>query len=163
MVSAISFTEPPGYQNRTNVETAINRLVSSDFLCWFATRFFASKAVALLGIPPDTQERLTAEDWEEVHRVLESMLPLGARLPSIGVDQSRDFPTDMPVNTISVPTLVIHAQDDTLVPYANGEHTTQAIDEASFVSIPYGGHFLAGHSSEVRAQIGEFLQAADRR
>jgi 2-hydroxy-6-oxonona-2,4-dienedioate hydrolase len=158
MVSAVSYAEPPGEQSRAALETAINRLVSSDFVYWLAVKFAAPQVAALLGVPPATQERLSAADWAEVEEVLTSLQPMSARLPGIAVDQSRDFPPEMPLYTINAPTLVLHAQDDVLVPFANGEHTAQAIEGAQLVPVAYGGHFLSGHGAEVRAGVEAFLR-----
>ena len=158
MISAVSYAEPPGEESRAALESSINRLVSSDFFFWLAIKFATPKVAALLGIPPATQERLTPEDWRDVDEVFAGLLPMSARLPGIAVDQSRDFPRSMPLGDIEAPTLVVHAQDDVLVPFSNGEHTTQSIDAAELVPIAYGGHFLAGHGAEVRAGVEEFLQ-----
>lgn len=158
IVSAVSYAEPPGEQSRSALEASINRLVGSDFVFWLAVKFATPRVAALLGIPPATQERLSAADWTEVEEVLTSLQPMSARLPGIAVDQSRDFPPDMPLHTIAVPTLAVHAQDDVLVPFSNAEHTVQSIDGAQLVPIEYGGHFLAGHAAEARSETEEFLR-----
>jgi pimeloyl-ACP methyl ester carboxylesterase len=48
------------------------------------------------------------------------------------------------VKTIEVKTLVIHGEDDTLVPIAHGEYTAQIIKGATFVPIEDMGHNLKG-------------------
>jgi 2-hydroxy-6-oxonona-2,4-dienedioate hydrolase len=157
MISAVSYAEPPGEQSREALESAINRLVSSDFVYWLAVKFATPKVAGLLGIPPETQAQLTPEDWRDVDEVFAGLMPMSDRLAGIAVDQSRDFPREMPLHNIQAPTLVLHAQDDVLVPFSNGEHTAQAIDRAELVPIAYGGHFLAGHGAEVRAGVEAFL------
>lgn len=160
MLSAISFTEPPGDEARSSLETAINRLVSSDFLFWFATNFATGRVAALLGVPPAAQERLDPAGWASVEQVLDALLPMSARLPGIAVDQSRHLPPEAPLQSITAPTLAVHAQDDALVPFANGEHTAGSINGAELVPIAYGGHFLAGHGPEVQAEVRAFLLEA---
>ncbi len=46
------------------------------------------------------------------------------------------------VRTIAVPTLVLHGEDDALLPPAHGEHTAELIDGAGFVVYPGMGHDL---------------------
>lgn len=162
MLSAISYTEPPEDQARTNVESAINRLVSSDLVFWLAAKFARPQVVALLGVPSATQERFTEADWEDIDAILNSMLPLRPRLPGIAVDQSRHFAADTPLDRITVPTLVMHAQDDALVPFDRAEHTAQSIAGAELIPDEYGGHFLAGHGAEVCASVEEFLARVRR-
>lgn len=48
-------------------------------------------------------------------------------------------PEDYPLENIKVPTLIIHAINDPVVPFANGEHTAQKIPNAKFLRINDGG------------------------
>lgn len=157
MLSAISYTEPPSDAGRAGLESAINRLVASDLGFWLAVRFAEPQVAALLGVPKPAQERLTETGWGQVDAVLHAILPLQGRLPGIALDQSRHLPLDAPIGNITAPTLVVHAQDDVLVPYANAEHTAESIDGAQLVPVEYGGHFLADHDAEVQDSVAAFL------
>jgi 2-hydroxy-6-oxonona-2,4-dienedioate hydrolase len=159
MMSAISYTEPPSDEGRAGLESAINRLVASDFGFWLAVRFAEPQVAALLGVPKPAQERLSETGWAQVDAVLDAILPLQERLPGIALDQSRHLPLETPLGTITAPTLVVHAQDDVLVPYANAEHTAQEIAGAQLVPVEYGGHFLADHGAEVQESVAAFLSA----
>jgi pimeloyl-ACP methyl ester carboxylesterase len=46
------------------------------------------------------------------------------------------------LRALAVPTVVIHGEDDPLVPFANGEQTAEAIPGAELVGIPGMGHDL---------------------
>ena len=44
------------------------------------------------------------------------------------------------VQSISVPTLVLHGEDDTLLPPPHGEHTHELIEGSKYVVYPGMGH-----------------------
>jgi pimeloyl-ACP methyl ester carboxylesterase len=67
------------------------------------------------------------------------------------------MPKDFPLGLIKAPTLVIHAGDDSLIDYSNGQHTAARITGAEFMTLGDGGHFLLGHYDEIRARIMIFL------
>jgi pimeloyl-ACP methyl ester carboxylesterase len=61
---------------------------------------------------------------------------------------------------IAVPTLVIHAQDDTLSPYQDSRAMAQRIPGARFVTVHRGGHTLTHLDLDARRAGEEFLHAA---
>jgi pimeloyl-ACP methyl ester carboxylesterase len=66
------------------------------------------------------------------------------------------------VQTISVPTLVLHGADDTLLPPAHGEHTHQMIEGSRYVVIEDMGHNLPEPVvPQVVAEMVVHFQAAD--
>jgi len=62
------------------------------------------------------------------------------------------------LETISIPTLVVHAKDDQINPFSFGEYTAEHIPGAQFLPLDTGGHLLLGHHADVRAQVNRFLQ-----
>jgi pimeloyl-ACP methyl ester carboxylesterase len=74
------------------------------------------------------------------------------------VEQNLPTIPDFPLNEIAVPTLVIHAQDDTLVPYAQGAYSAAHIPGARLVTYETGGHLVIARDAvwtEIRAFLGE--------
>jgi pimeloyl-ACP methyl ester carboxylesterase len=57
---------------------------------------------------------------------------------------------------IVVPTLIVHAEDDTLVPPTNALRSAD-IPGAELLLLPDGGHFLMGHHDALRRSIGDFV------
>ena len=66
-------------------------------------------------------------------------------------------PQDYPMESVSVPTLVIHAVDDPLASYENAKALAKRIPNAKLLSIPSGGHLLLGSSEIIRSEIAIFL------
>ena len=46
------------------------------------------------------------------------------------------------VGTIAVPTLVLHGEDDTLLPPPHGAHTHELIQDSKYITYPGMGHNL---------------------
>ena len=61
-----------------------------------------------------------------------------------------------------MPTLVIHAVDDSLASYDNARALAERIPGARLLSIPTGGHLLLGDNELVRSEIAKFLRLESR-
>lgn len=156
MLAAISM-RPPLTAEEERTESAINRMVGSDFVYWAAIRAAPSKVLALLGVKEPVQRAMAAEERAIIYRVLEEMLPMSPRLPGIAVDQSFEMPV-VSLSQITCPVLVIHARDDTLVTIDYGLHTARSIPGAQWVPFETGGHFLGGHYRELQGLVSRFLE-----
>jgi pimeloyl-ACP methyl ester carboxylesterase len=156
MTSAISLAGDPEVDDEQRTEI-INRIVGSDLVYWLAMKVARRPLLSLLGVSPQVQARLAPDQMAYADRILEEMLPMSDRMPGILLDQSRVLPPDYPIEEIAAPTLVIHARDDALVDFANGQHTADAIPDAEFIVLEDGGHFLMGHFEQLREQVDEFL------
>jgi pimeloyl-ACP methyl ester carboxylesterase len=63
-----------------------------------------------------------------------------------------------PLEEIAVPTLIIHAADDTLAHYETAPRAAARIPGARLVTIDRGGHLFAGREAVVRREIGAFIR-----
>jgi pimeloyl-ACP methyl ester carboxylesterase len=156
MRSAISYIDPSNAEDRER-EASINRVIGSDFIYWLGTTVARSFVLDLLGVSRKVQAGLSPIEMAQADQVLEAMLPMSQRLDGILLDQGREMPKDFPLEQIKVPTLVIHAQDDSLIDYTNGQHTTAKITGAELMTLRDGGHFLLGHYDEIGTRIMTFL------
>lgn len=73
--------------------------------------------------------------------------------------------SDLPrysLDQIKSPALVIHAEDDPIVPIDLGEYSARTIPHASYLKLPEGGHFCAvTHREEIVPRLREFLRGAE--
>ena len=158
MASAISYMELSTESSR--IEAAINRVVSSDLVYWLSITLARDQVVSLLGIPHETQASLSEADQATIDQVLNSMLPMSARMDGIRVDQSNRLPDDLTWEDINTPTLVIHARDDALIGFEVGEYTASHVPDARLFPVESGGHFLAGQHEVIQEEIVAFLSEA---
>jgi pimeloyl-ACP methyl ester carboxylesterase len=159
MASAISYTEPLSDEDRRRLESGINRIIGSDFFYWAMVSAAPAKFLALIGVPRDVQRTMSTEQTDIAALILELMHPMSHRFSGILLDQARQVRRDWPLNQISAPTFIVHARDDTLVPFSNGEHSATEIPDAEFLQLETGGHLLLGHTDEIRRSLAAFLQA----
>lgn len=62
------------------------------------------------------------------------------------------------LDQITVPTLLISAQDDLFGTFKAGSYKANHIPGARFLGYPTGGHLLVGHGSDARRELTEFLK-----
>jgi len=134
-------------------------LFRSDFAFWLMTTKFTSSMHGIMGVPAEYE--MTPQEEVEMDNVMATLLPVRPRAKGALFDMYVSNPSINKVThlgEITVPTLVIHAQDDPLADYDNAHVMAQAIPNAEMVTIPEGGHPLLGHEDEIRARIGAFIE-----
>jgi pimeloyl-ACP methyl ester carboxylesterase len=140
----------------------IQIVFGSDFLMWTITTYFQSMMRPAIGVPEGYT--LSDEESRVVAGVILSVLPIQLRTEGFVFDMftsNRDMdrhPDLYPLENIAVPSLVIHAVDDSLANYENAQALAARIPGARMLSISSGGHLLLGNNELVRSEIAEFLQ-----
>jgi pimeloyl-ACP methyl ester carboxylesterase len=65
------------------------------------------------------------------------------------------------LETLTVPTLIVHAQDDPLVSYETAQRAAARIPGAQLASVERGGHLiLGGHREAIGHEVAAFLAGA---
>ena len=134
-------------------------LFSSDFIFWTVARFFPSRLDAFFDVSAEARAHLSREDQAFVSGLVDAFLPVTGRVAGLRNEGAAIDPrTGYDLAAIKAPTLVVHAQDDGINPFAIGAATAEAIAGAELLALPDGGHLLLGHADEVRDRIGTFLK-----
>jgi pimeloyl-ACP methyl ester carboxylesterase len=156
-VSAIAFGGTPEAEVHWNRMRA-SRALESDFVYWagsIAVRFGLRAALVFA-----KRARSAPREWVGLDQILQAMLPLCDRLSGTRLDRGRCLPPDAPFDRIAAPTLVIHARDDPLVPFAHAEYIAARTPAAELMAFKTGGHYLLGHTDEIEARLASFLTAS---
>lgn len=137
----------------------MNLLVTSDFFLWLLMRCSPSTMMSIAGIPGNLQKTITQEQREWYAAFSQTFLPTVPRSKGILFDAYTSNPEidTVPFETITVPTLIFHAKDDPLPPYANAEKMAGRIADAVFVGYEHGGHLLLGNDDDTRKKIDQFI------
>lgn len=136
-------------------------MARSDFVFWLLTH--PLRPLGQRMFVPASYE-LAPEGAAEVANLMESLLPISARADGLVFDMyvtntdAYENSDAYPLAEIAVPTLVINAKDDPMANFDDAQAMSERIPQARFVSIPEGGHVLAGSGDRVSGQIGQFLQ-----
>ena len=154
MLSAHSYTPPPESFIQKNI---FNILFESDFVYWLITTKLESKLISIFGVPKETQVKLTTAEKGWTSKFLQSMHPISLR--KAGIHNDRKYKIhDYSLEHITVPTLVIHAEDDSLISFTQGQYTAQNIPDAQLIKLQNGGHLLMGQHEKVKSEIDNFLK-----
>lgn len=139
----------------------IRFVFNSDFLMWGITTHFQQLMKPAMGVP----ESYPLSDMEKVQvsDTIRSVLPIKLRTIGFVFDMFTSnvdmdlHPDDYPMELIHVPTLIVHAVDDSLASYENAKALAERIPNAKLLSIPSGGHLLLGSSEIISSEIAKFL------
>jgi pimeloyl-ACP methyl ester carboxylesterase len=158
LLSAVSLTVPE-YDKTANFFKVIYK---TDFGFFLVSRMFRKKLLSQFGVTKQVLETMTEEQGILVDALLDTMLPAASRMPGIEYDSWQGIsPHQWSLEKIEVPTLVIHARDDTLIPFAHGENSASRIPQARLVVFPTGGHLIFIFKREKVAQhISSFISEA---
>jgi pimeloyl-ACP methyl ester carboxylesterase len=136
-------------------------ILFSQPVFWAMRLLARSRLEGMTGTPhgfvPDDREQAALRE------IVDSLFPVGPRAPGTiydGYIGNLDI-ANYPVESITVPTLVIAAEDDTLAPYADSRAMAERIPGARFVSVHRGGHALTQLDPRARRAVAEFLTAGN--
>jgi len=158
LLSAVSEASAPGDKPGFYVGI-IHAVQRSDYMYWLAAKFMQATILNLMGVPAYVHAKFTPVQKQLAQEMLNTMHPMTQRYPGTVNDgemiQRRAAWTD----TISAPTLILHAKDDALVSYHHAEHAHEAIKGSQLVSFSTGGHGLLSQMDAVREHVKEFLES----
>lgn len=138
------------------------RLLYTDLAIWALKRVARPQMARLMGIP-NGFPRNTAEA-HDVAEMLDSILPMAPRKAGGIFDAYVSNPSvnDFPLEKLSVPTMLVHAQDDPLCAFSAAEQAARRIPGCVLVALDSGGHLGLGQTERTRAELDGFLAAAVR-
>ena len=134
-------------------------ILFSQPVFWAMRLLARSRLESMSGTPhgfvPDKREHAALRE------IVDSLFPVSPRAAGTIYDSyigNLDV-ASYPFESITVPVLVIAAEDDTLAPYEDSCAMAQRMPGARFVSVPRGGHALTQLDPGARRAVAEFLAA----
>ena len=159
MVSAISKAMIDVASNSEVMEKLLNYFLANDWLIWLGMQLAIHKIIAPMGVPMQVIKSLDKQDTKWLQELLKDILPVQPRRSGLINDFSQVYKLDIfPADQISAPTLIIHAQDDSLVSIKQGRFSAKLIPHAKLVELPRGGHLLLGQREGVNSEVQSFLK-----
>jgi pimeloyl-ACP methyl ester carboxylesterase len=136
------------------------RIFYSDPAMWGMKMFARPMFGQLMGVPKGFPRG--PEDAQEMAPMVESIFPIGPRAAGAVFDAYVGDPEihSYPLEEITVPTLIVHAQDDPLASYDAAVTAASRIPGATLVTLDSGGHLQLGQTERVRTEVGRFLVGA---
>lgn len=72
-------------------------------------------------------------------------------------DMERNFDA-YPIESLTVPTLILHAKDDKLADFERTRNAAKRFPDSRVVFFETGGHMMKGHEKEVREAVVDFMK-----
>jgi pimeloyl-ACP methyl ester carboxylesterase len=131
--------------------------LSSDRPFWLFKSLMPRTFRHLLGVPKGFVG--TSDERETLEEVATSIFPIPPKRDGAVFDTFTGNPhvDNCPIEDITVPTLIVHAADDSLAPYQSAHNAAARMPFARFVTIDKGGHEFLGTEREVRDAIKTYL------
>ena len=138
------------------VQPSLAKLLNRQLPLWVLRTFAPSMMVRLVAAVPQGFA-ISREDARFVTEFIDSLFPVSPE----GVDFDA-FVSNADVNhydleSISVPTLIVHTKDDQVASHAASQCAAERIPGARFVSLESGGHLMIGQSTVVRDELATFF------
>jgi len=131
----------------------------ADFAWWAAEKVTPSTLIRFIGVPPEVVCDSPQAEQERVMSIVRSIEPLSSRFAGINIDSNPNL-TALPLENISVPTLIISARDDLFNTLPAAEYAASRIPGAELIVYDTGGHLMVNHGKDVRDAVSRFLDFA---
>jgi len=145
-------------------ETDAEIISASDFSLWFqlvSMSFLSNENLASAIFPnPHNRKKLLnkQKNIEELKRLVWSIWPLSARQEGIKNDYEQFSNFSAPLNEITVPTLVIHGNEDINVDISHATKLIENIKGAELYTVKGGDHYMSStHAEEIDPLIEKFI------
>ena len=156
LISAASHAIPP----RPAIIATIFSIFLNDLVFWSMVRLIPEGLLAALGVPMKVQKQLPTEEAVQLKLFLASIVPMGARQRGQLLEQHMSEYDAEQIRNIQAPTFVMHAHDDTLVSFEQGEFSARNIPGAQLLPMEKGGHLalMMIMNKEAREKLLAFLE-----
>src|ERR1700733_13162736 len=132
----------------------------STLACLWQARFLSRAAAAKAVVPHvygercrrETPQRIDADLERRRQRRLDRRAYRGQLTAALMHDAHRSL------HAIDAPTMVVHGEDDRLIPKANGELIAREIPDARLRLIPHAGHYYSTDEPNVDGMIADFFR-----
>ncbi|TKB15653.1 MAG: alpha/beta hydrolase [Mesorhizobium sp.] len=128
-----------------------------DFAWWAAETIAPSILIRFLGVRPALVTAAPQAERDRVMSFVRSVEPLSLRFSGINIDSAPEL-HELPLEEITVPTMIISARDDLFNTLPAAEFAAGRIPGAKLVVYDTGGHLLVGHAQQVRKAVRVFLE-----
>lgn len=157
MIAAVSHSMPV----RPAAVRALFSAFTNDFVFWSLIHTNREGLLAALGVPAEDQKALSARELSDAFAFIDTILPMSDRKAGQELEQQMSEYDAQQIRQIETPTLVVHARNDALVAFDQGEFTAQMVPGAEFIPLDKGGHLALMFESNADAlnKVRQFVEA----
>lgn len=140
-------------------ELAVRALLNSDFAYWTALELAPDRLIGtLLATDPRLMATVSASERARATAILNDILPIHARARGMLNDaRQAGHPAKMDFALLSMPVLLISAEDDRFGTAATARQIASVVPGAQLTILRTGGHIWLGHDETVADRIHAFI------
>jgi 2-hydroxy-6-oxonona-2,4-dienedioate hydrolase len=151
--AGVGSSDTPGQQQANRQGAALMRIFQHDVLYWAVTTAFRHRFLGLMGADDAVVAGLTPQQQALAGDLIDLMNPVSPRAAGTVFDNRATMPGER-IAAIRVPTLILHARDDTLQLFHHAEFAVRTIPGARLEAFDRGGHLLvAVEQAAVRTAV----------
>ena len=144
------------------VQPSWAKLLNRQLPLWVLRTFAPSVMVGLVaGVPKGFA--ISTEDARFVTEFIDSLFPVSRDGVDFDAFVSNAAVNDYNLESISVPTLIVHTKDDHVASHDASQRAAARIPGARFVSLESGGHLMIGQTKVVRDVLAKFFAEVPNR
>lgn len=129
-------------------------LLGNDVVYWALTKVARSALMNAFDAREELRTGISDPEMAFVTDLIDGFLPARKRISGLKNEIAAVDPeVTYDLENITAPTLVVHARDDRLNPFAIGESIAARLPTATFNSLDTGGHLLLGHHQTLKEDI----------
>ena len=132
------------------------RHVNRQFMMW-ALKTLAPSTMARYGSGVPKSFAMSADDIRVVNQFTDSLFPMSPEGYNFDLFVSNADVNSYNLESIRVPTLIVHTRDDQITSHAASQRAAQRIPGARFLSLGSGGHIMLGQHQLARDTLARFL------
>ena len=130
--------------------------VNRQFAMW-AIRALVPSTMARLVAAVPKQFAMSSENIRYVDEFIDSLFPMSPEGSNFDLFVSNADVANYKLETISVPTLIVHTTDDQLASHDASRRAAERIPGARFVSLESGGHLMLGQQKKCHDELADFF------
>ena len=139
--AGVASFDAPNQQQANEQGDSLMKIFQQDVRYWVITKVFHKQFLRLMGVNDRVIAELTPEQRQLVDALIGGMNPVSQRAAGTVFDNRAKMPNER-IAALRVPTLILHARDDTLQIFRNAEYAASTIAGSRLVAFDRGGHLL---------------------
>jgi pimeloyl-ACP methyl ester carboxylesterase len=140
----------------------MNVVLRYDLPMWAMLRYFPTTSYTLAAVPASYVASAPADEVQRLTEGMRMILPVRQRFRGMMNDATSQSGREprYPIERVSMPTLLLSAEDDLYRTLTVARHAVRVIPGARLIEFSSGGHFLLGHDEEIWPAVAAFLRGA---
>lgn len=141
--------------------SAVQALLNSDLIYWSALQTAPEWLIGtLLATDPALLSTVSPRERARAFGILSDIMPIHARAKGMFNDaRQAGRPAPMDFSRLSMPVLVISAEDDRFGTAATARRIAAVAPHAELTVLPHGGHIWLGHDEAIAERVQAFVSS----